>query len=222
MCASALVILHVREEYVAQVPLAEYDDVINRGCAAIRSAEFNDKNLFSPSARPRGQACNCKSAPNFPQVCGLGRAHFLLLGAVPRRLRYTNRNQFRASNGPVMAAKVGPDTCALLDEECLLAVEAAGIGTWRWDLATNAVSLSSRSRELIGVPKASVDYPEFLARLHPDDRDLVDRSLRRSSWRAGNTISTSVRCRRTAKNIGSACADGSSLMKQAPLRSAVS
>jgi len=79
-----------------------------------------------------------------------------------------------------MAAKVGPDTCALLDEECLLAVEAAGIGTWRWDLATNAVSLSSRSRELIGVPKASVDYPEFLARLHPDDRDLVDRSLRRS------------------------------------------
>jgi hypothetical protein len=28
MCASAIVIRHVREEYVAQVSLAEYDDII--------------------------------------------------------------------------------------------------------------------------------------------------------------------------------------------------
>ena len=28
MCPGAIVILHIREEYVAQVPLAEYDDMI--------------------------------------------------------------------------------------------------------------------------------------------------------------------------------------------------
>ncbi len=79
-----------------------------------------------------------------------------------------------------MAAKIGPVSSAILDEDCLLAVEAAGVGTWRWDLATNAVSLSACSREFIGAPSTSVDYPEFLGRLHPDDRDLVDRSLRQS------------------------------------------
>lgn len=79
-----------------------------------------------------------------------------------------------------MAAKIGPVSSAILDEDRLLAIEAAGVGTWRWDLATNAVSLSPSSREFIGAPSASVDYPKFLAQLHPDDRDLVDRSLRRS------------------------------------------
>ncbi len=78
-----------------------------------------------------------------------------------------------------MAAETGPDS-AILDEDSLLAIEAAGVGTWRWDLATNTVSLSACSRELIAAPNDCIDYPEFLARLHPDDRDLVDRSLRRS------------------------------------------
>lgn len=65
-----------------------------------------------------------------------------------------------------MATQVRHNSSAVLDDEedCLLAVEAAGIGTWRWNLATNAVSLSSRARELIGVAGASIDYSEFLAR----------------------------------------------------------
>ncbi len=79
-----------------------------------------------------------------------------------------------------MIEKLGPVSSAILDEDSLLAVEAAGIGTWRWDLAANAVSLSAGAGEFIGVQDRFISYPEFLARLHPDDRDFVDRSLRRS------------------------------------------
>jgi two-component system sensor kinase FixL len=78
-----------------------------------------------------------------------------------------------------MASETSP-VSAILDEGSLLAIEAAGVGTWQWDLATNAVSLSACARDLIGAAKTFIDYPEFLARLHPDDRDLVDRSLRQS------------------------------------------
>ncbi len=40
------------------------------------------------------------------------------------------------------------------------------------------MSLSPRSRDLIGVPAASIDFPAFLDQLHPSDRGLADRSLR--------------------------------------------
>jgi two-component system sensor kinase FixL len=78
-----------------------------------------------------------------------------------------------------MAAEIGP-VSAILGEDSLPAIEAAGVGTWRWDLAANTVSLSARARDFIGAPETFIDYPEFLARLHPGDRDLVDRSLRQS------------------------------------------
>jgi len=60
-----------------------------------------------------------------------------------------------------------------------LAIAAAGVGTWRWELATDALRLSSRARDLLGARDLLVTYPEFLARLHPEDRGPIDRSLRR-------------------------------------------
>jgi two-component system, LuxR family, sensor kinase FixL len=79
-----------------------------------------------------------------------------------------------------MATQARRDSSAILDDEadCLLAVEAAGIGTWRWDLASDIVSLSFRASELVGVSSASVRYSEFLALICPDDRGIVDQSLR--------------------------------------------
>jgi two-component system sensor kinase FixL len=83
-----------------------------------------------------------------------------------------------------MATRVRHNSSAILDDEedCLLAVEAAGIGTWQWNLATNAVALSPRARALIGVAGASIDYSEFLAGVYPDDRDAVDQSLHRCRY----------------------------------------
>jgi two-component system sensor kinase FixL len=66
------------------------------------------------------------------------------------------------------------------DEDSLLAIEAAGVGTWRWDLASGAVRLSDRARHLVGAESAPLDFEEFLARLHPDDRGMVERALRES------------------------------------------
>ncbi|MEJ0052165.1 MAG: PAS domain S-box protein [Methylovirgula sp.] len=72
------------------------------------------------------------------------------------------------------------DATAASANDRLLAIEAARIGIWRWDIGTNALSLSSRACELLDAPGDSLDYSEFLARLHPDDRERTDRALRRS------------------------------------------
>jgi two-component system, LuxR family, sensor kinase FixL len=72
------------------------------------------------------------------------------------------------------------DATSAVANDRQLAIEAARIGIWRWDLATNTLSLSPRARELIGAPGDALDYSEFLARLHPDDQARIDRVLHQS------------------------------------------
>jgi two-component system sensor kinase FixL len=80
-----------------------------------------------------------------------------------------------------MAADVRQSSFAMIDDDegGLLAVEAAGVGTWRWDIAADTLHLSGRARALIGAPGGAVNYLKFLSLIHLNDRDLADRSLRR-------------------------------------------
>ena len=64
------------------------------------------------------------------------------------------------------------------EDESSLAMEAASVGVWRWDLATNAIHLSGAARAHVGGPDADLGYAEFLLQIHPDDRDDADRALR--------------------------------------------
>jgi diguanylate cyclase (GGDEF)-like protein/PAS domain S-box-containing protein len=53
-----------------------------------------------------------------------------------------------------------------------LAVEAAGLGLWTWDLATNRSTCDQRTRELFGYPPEPwvPEQEQWLARVHPEDR----------------------------------------------------
>jgi two-component system, LuxR family, sensor kinase FixL len=72
------------------------------------------------------------------------------------------------------------------EDDCMLAIEAAGIGTWHWDIAANAIHLSFRSRDLVGVSRESMGYSEFLSLVHPDDRDLVAQAFRHCRTNGGD------------------------------------
>ncbi len=71
-----------------------------------------------------------------------------------------------------------------LGDDLRLAVAAAGIGVWRWDLATDVFTLSDAARGLLHVHEGTMAYRNFLARVHPNDRDTADRALR-ATMRAG-------------------------------------
>lgn len=61
------------------------------------------------------------------------------------------------------------------------AVEAAGIGSWRVDLETLAIEWSPRCRELFGIqPLENPSYEQFLALLHPQDREPTDSAVQRA------------------------------------------
>ena len=59
--------------------------------------------------------------------------------------------------------------------------ELGQIGTWELDLVNNILVWTDENCRIFGVPKGSVvDYEIFLSKVHPDDREYVERE-----WKAG-------------------------------------
>jgi PAS domain S-box-containing protein len=62
------------------------------------------------------------------------------------------------------------------EERLRLAMEAMELGTWDMDVTTGALVWDGRMRALCGLPADTpVDYPTFLSRVHPEEREHVDR-----------------------------------------------
>ena len=70
----------------------------------------------------------------------------------------------------------------LRQEETLrLALDAADVGTWDFNLATDALAWSDRCYAMLGVPKGErISTSGFLACIHPGDRDKVAAAMRRA------------------------------------------
>jgi two-component system sensor kinase FixL len=62
-----------------------------------------------------------------------------------------------------------------------LASEAAGFGVWMWNIARNQMWGSERWLRLFGFPpEATVTFESVTQRIHPDDRETVERAARRA------------------------------------------
>jgi signal transduction histidine kinase len=66
----------------------------------------------------------------------------------------------------------------MADEELRLAIESAQLGSWDYNLLTDELIWSDRTKEFFGLPaSAPVNYPVFLQCLHPDDRDATNQAV---------------------------------------------
>lgn len=83
----------------------------------------------------------------------------------------------------------------------------ASIGNWEWDVVDNHVSWSDELYRIFGMEPQSFDatYEAFLRMVHPDDREMLDTTVRRS-MEAGSHYHVDARMLR---------ADGSSWMMEA-------
>ena len=82
------------------------------------------------------------------------------------------------------------------DEEHLrLALEAARVGTWEWDLETDKVWVSDEVNDFFGRPRGAFDAPVegFMNLVHPDDREMVERQISRSIEGADDTYQCEYR-----------------------------
>jgi two-component system, LuxR family, sensor kinase FixL len=67
------------------------------------------------------------------------------------------------------------------EERMTLAAEAAGFGVWMWAIERNQVWASERWLRLFGfAPEAAVTFENVIQRIHPDDRQDVEREVRRA------------------------------------------
>jgi PAS domain S-box-containing protein len=63
------------------------------------------------------------------------------------------------------------------------AQEVAHIGSWEWDVAADRVTWSNELFRIYGVEPQSIDitYERYLERIHPDDREMVRRTVARAA-----------------------------------------
>lgn len=60
-------------------------------------------------------------------------------------------------------------------EELLrLALNAAQMGAWDWNIVTGEEKWSKEVSEIFGIPAEQVSYAEFIKRVHPDDQEIVE------------------------------------------------
>jgi PAS domain S-box-containing protein len=67
-------------------------------------------------------------------------------------------------------------------ERLQFALDAASMGTWDWDLATNAVEWSDNLARIHGLPPGTFDgtFASYEREIHPDDRQPVLASIQRA------------------------------------------
>ena len=68
------------------------------------------------------------------------------------------------------------------EERLRFALDAASMGTWDWDLTTNAVHWSDNLARIHGLPQGSFDgtFASYEREIHPDDRARVFDSIQRA------------------------------------------
>jgi PAS domain S-box-containing protein len=88
----------------------------------------------------------------------------------------------KKSQSSSRASEATPAEAALRDSEARLqlALRAARMGTWDWDLVTGRILWSEIHEELWGMRPGSFrgTYMEFEERLHPDDREALQKATR--------------------------------------------
>jgi PAS domain S-box-containing protein len=67
------------------------------------------------------------------------------------------------------------------EDRVALAADAAHLGVWEFDPATNEIWISDKARDLFQIaPGTDVDYAAFHERVHPDDQPLRDSAIKRA------------------------------------------
>jgi PAS domain S-box-containing protein len=82
----------------------------------------------------------------------------------------------------ISARKKAEELLRESEERMTLAAEAAGFGVWMWSISRNQIWGSERWLRLFGfAPNAAVSFEMVMQRIHPDDRQRVEREMRRAS-----------------------------------------
>ncbi|MBK7977615.1 MAG: PAS domain-containing sensor histidine kinase [Deltaproteobacteria bacterium] len=79
------------------------------------------------------------------------------------------------------------------EAELDLAVVAADLGVWAWEMRRDVISASPEARRMFGLSEDEpIDFPRFLEAVHPNDREAIQEAVR-SAIRTGSDYQTEYR-----------------------------
>ena len=109
-----------------------------------------------------------------------------------------------ATSEDVTELRIAQQRANDVSEHLHLALEAGGLGTWRWDMATGETVWDDRLQELFGVAATGFrgTYDAYVELLHPDDREEVLRTVETRSPRRAPTASITASDGRTGRCTG--------------------
>lgn len=96
-------------------------------------------------------------------------------------LRQRVRRLLEASQA-MEALQQQTERARLSEKQLRIALEAAQMGTWTWDIQTGKVTHSVTTEAIYGLTPGSFEgtYEDFLNSIHPEDREMVIESVRRT------------------------------------------
>jgi PAS domain S-box-containing protein len=103
------------------------------------------------------------------QISGLTRNYLVAAQ------KYNQGNAVVSVGIDITEGKLAEEQLRQREEQLRLALDAANMGFWDWNLQTGIVTLSSNHEKLFGISLATYDGTKksFLEIVHPEDRDLV-------------------------------------------------
>lgn len=80
-----------------------------------------------------------------------------------------------------LARKVADQSLRESEARLSLAADAAEMGLWSLNLATNSLWVTDKTRELFKIPSGEdIPFEQFLSLVHPDDQSLVRETIRKT------------------------------------------
>jgi PAS domain S-box-containing protein len=123
--------------------------------------------------------------------------------------------------GTIRELQEARDALAQTEERLRLTLRCSGMGAWNWDIALNILEADENSSALLGLPAGQFrkTIEEFVALVHPDDRDQVQQEIR-ASMECGAETNTIFRIVRPDGAVRSLAARGKVYQSEAgqPLR----
>ena len=105
--------------------------------------------------------------------------HWPMLASLPAQVMVAGMS-FELSRDAQRAAQLARELRES-EQRMSLATDAAGVGVWKWRIASNQVWGTEMWLRLFGfAPGDTVDFDKVIQRIHPDDRETVNREVRRT------------------------------------------